>query len=80
MPIPTDPTHYARILLEHFSATQTLEGDARLTEILSAERAVTSADRQISPTDRADLLQTLDAIEEELLGPSRAPNSNASPT
>jgi hypothetical protein len=53
----------------HFQRIQHREGDQRLRETISASRAVTSLDRQMTEEDVTDWLAALDLLEKELLPP-----------
>jgi hypothetical protein len=79
MPVPNTPDDSDLILLEHYRDTQRLEGDQRLRVILSAERSVTTRDRQMTEPDRQDMLRTIAWIEDQLLPPAASPSPTSKP-
>ena len=67
---PTTLAHSRPKLFEHFRSIHRHEGDEELRGMLLAEREVTSNDRQMTEASRRNTLAVLDAIEQELLGPT----------
>jgi hypothetical protein len=63
---PPEPV-FIQKLRTRFRSIQTRDGDARLRRMLSAERLVSSYDRQMKPQDRQEWLAALDQIEADLL-------------
>jgi len=68
MTTPSDSEPFGQKLLRHYRSMQSLEGDERLRQMLSAEREVTMQDHQMTEKSRANLLAALDTIERELVG------------
>ena len=75
-PIAGDASDCRQILRKYYQAIQRREGDERLREMLSAERAVTRLDRKMTPRARMEWLEALRRIEQELLLSSQVPGTS----
>lgn len=67
METPHTPTSSIEMFRTHCQAIKSLGGEKWLRKTLSAERAVTAKDQQMSEADRAEVLAIVDQIEAELL-------------
>jgi hypothetical protein len=66
MPTQTDPTSTRQGFLDYFASIQTLEGDEAARRTLSAFREVALRDRQLTPDQKASLLDHYDAVAKAL--------------
>ena len=67
MPTETTEAPYIQTLRWHYRSIQQREGDAALRVTLSAERAATSHDPQMTASDKSEWSAALDLLEDELL-------------
>jgi len=68
---------FTQKLRKHYRSIQHRDGDEGLRGMVSAERLVTSYDRQMTPEDRKAMLDALDQIEAELLPRTRVTSSSS---
>ncbi len=76
MDTKTTESNLTKTLLTHYRSILEAGGETSVRRTLSAERATTSRDRQMTRSQKVEMLDALQEIEDELLPSGDATNSS----